>query len=441
MRERERVRLGGRAQPVEPHPDQAPVVRAGRLPARRQVVQDALAHLLGAGDEGRVGLGGGEPFAQQRAIDRPERRQVRLRLGDRQEALDARLLVGRRCRELVGARATASPGLCRRPRRPSLAGVEPSTSTSRRRRRSASVRTARVSSSTPAVERDLLTGERVELALGRRLGGRLDRAGRRVDRRSSTRWPPARRCVIRRVPASSTLSSDRQARSASSTVAARVRHVAAQLEAVALASCARTRTRRSRSRRTRTARRAPSATRRSGCRGGSLACGCSPHGSPQSTPLRSRRSRDERDDVDLLRAAHEDVVAAALDRVAGADADLARVARVARHVEAAHDAGAEHVAVGEPALGDRVVDRRLQVVLGQQHAAEEPRAHEALARHRPVAAVASAAPAAAAAVMRHRGAADATAECRRNHIRSSWPRLSVHEDPRDELAALGAVAR
>ena len=85
---------------------------------------------------------------------------------------------------------------------------------------------------------------------------------------------------------------------------------------------------------------------------------------------------NERDHVHLGRAVHDHVVATAVDRVAGADDNRSRLAGVAGHVEPADDPGPEHIAVGEPALADDVVGDGLQVVLGQQHPAEELGSYE-----------------------------------------------------------------
>ena len=120
---------------------------------------------------------------------------------------------------------------------------------------------------------------------------------------------------------------------------------------------ARTRSRRRRSRPARTARRGPSASRRSRDEEhvvlARLVVARLAAVDARSLP----QLADELDHVDRLRAAHDDVVAAAVDRVARADDHRAGVARVAVDLQPAHHARAEHVAVGEPALGDRVVNR------------------------------------------------------------------------------------
>jgi hypothetical protein len=105
-------------------------------------------------------------------------------------------------------------------------------------------------------------------------------------------------------------------------------------------------------------------------------------------------------DVERLRAGHDDVVATAVERVAGTHGDVAVAARVAGDLEAADDALAEEAAVVQAALGRDVLAEQPEVFLGQQLTGEETRAHVRLgARHRHGGLARPAAAAAAVAVV------------------------------------------
>ncbi|MCZ7640210.1 MAG: hypothetical protein M5U12_31650 [Verrucomicrobia bacterium] len=82
------------------------------------------------------------------------------------------------------------------------------------------------------------------------------------------------------------------------------------------------------------------------------------------------------EEVEGLFGAHDDVLAAGVEGVAGLDGDLA-VAVVADDLEAADDPPAVEVAVMEAVLGADVVLGAVELGLGEQLAGEEARAFEA----------------------------------------------------------------
>jgi len=53
---------------------------------------------------------------------------------------------------------------------------------------------------------------------------------------------------------------------------------------------------------------------------------------------------------------------------------MAAAAGIAQHLEPAHDAGAEQMAIVQPVLGEHVILERLQVVLGEKLPGKEARA-------------------------------------------------------------------
>ncbi len=86
-------------------------------------------------------------------------------------------------------------------------------------------------------------------------------------------------------------------------------------------------------------------------------------------------------DVNRFRPAHDDIVAARAQGVAGPDHDLAAAAVVADgadHLEPAGHAGAEQVTVVQLVLLDHVALEAIEIVLGQQLSGKEARPAQAL---------------------------------------------------------------
>jgi hypothetical protein len=83
-------------------------------------------------------------------------------------------------------------------------------------------------------------------------------------------------------------------------------------------------------------------------------------------------------DVEFGRAGQEQVVAAAVERVAGLDGDVAPAARVARHFETADHAVAVQVTVVQAVFPDDVIAERLQIFFREELTGKEGGARKAL---------------------------------------------------------------